>query len=332
MIDENNISEPKETNSPEAYGNDVPDTMQKVTDFLFSYADHQEDSFSNLQFQALDLEPHDVIWHDSCNSTSDVIKEYLLNAAKGSDSSINLLKPKVCISEEQIQGYGQKNRQWHSSKGNLHFTMYLPINDHVSQSSDMSRIDGKLALELGLALITMPILLPAKIQHNVKMGIKWPNDLCVLSKDSVTQKPVLNKFGGVLVEPLNIKQNGNIKMLGVIIGIGINIHDDIDGVDGEAITSVQNILGHDVSLVDLAAQTCFACQKALEKFIKHSGSLPVRFFSHDLLYDKSVYVKMPVGSDVKGMASGIHADGSLIVMKDVDYSENIYDGSVYLAD
>lgn len=308
--------------------------MEKIHQFLTAYDMIQLESFADSQFEALKLTKEQIHWLESCDSTNAFIKTQLAEAD-------TLEQPIVCISDVQTAGKGQREKTWQSPLGNMHFSMYLPISQHLSHSKDMTHIDGRLALETAISLVSMPLLLPAKLNAGFKMGIKWPNDLCTFVRGAENPQAALSKFAGILIEPVSIKPRRKDdtreitlaelpRVKGVIIGIGMNAnHTETTQIDGRPINNLQTMLNHTVSIPDLAAQTCQACQKAVETFMTHSSSLPVRFFSHDLLYDKAIAVKQIAG-DVAGIATGIQADGALTLMKSLDNSIAIYDGEVSL--
>lgn len=300
--------------------------LEKTHQFLTAYELLQAESFSDSQFDEFELTPAHVIWLETCDSTTEVIKKRLRKGIK---------EPIICISDKQTAGKGQRDNIWHSPVGNLHMTMYVPIQSHMIHSADAAYIDGRLALETAISLLSMPMLQPAKLNANFKMGVKWPNDLCVLSKGS---NQVLSKFSGILIEPVSVKpkQTEEVtlasipRVCGVIIGIGMNANEtQTQAIDGNPISNLQTMLGHTISLPDLAAQVCQACQKSIATFNSHGSSLPVRFFAHDLLYDKTVKVEQFMGT-ITGVATGIKPDGALTVMENIEKSHSFYDGKVSL--
>ncbi len=117
-------------------------------------------------------------------STQDFAKKLI-------ESGIKDLDRALITSDIQSQGRGRFDRKWISPLGGVYFSLILKKND----------------LLLGLKT---PLAICKTIEntHNIKIQIRWPNDLLFKNK----------KLGGILIE--KIKDFS-------IIGIGINLNTDI---------------------------------------------------------------------------------------------------------
>lgn len=106
----------------------------------------------------------------------------------------------ICLTDDQIQGRGQYERNWHSAPGkNLTFSLaFLP------PSSERFHV---LTLACALALVEQ---LNDSVSSNGKACIKWPNDVLYNNK----------KIAGLLTETVF---NGN-KFDRLVIGVGLNIN------------------------------------------------------------------------------------------------------------
>ena len=104
----------------------------------------------------------------------------------------------VHTSEQQIAGRGRNGKKWISPKGK---NIYLSIG--WLSKLEYSHLDG-----LSLAIGTIVASTLNKFTQN-QVGIKWPNDLLIEKK----------KISGVLIETIDINNQ-----VGVVIGIGINVH------------------------------------------------------------------------------------------------------------
>ena len=105
----------------------------------------------------------------------------------------------MIVTDYQSKGKGQKNNKWISSKNNsITFTVFT--NKKV-QSNQL----GFFPIIAGLAVKN------ALDSHQVKISLKWPNDLIINDK----------KIGGILCES---KVMGKLSKF-IVIGIGINTNE-----------------------------------------------------------------------------------------------------------
>ena len=125
----------------------------------------------------------------STGSTNDDAKNYLLDQS-------SLLS--IHTSEQQIAGKGRNGKKWISPKGK---NIYLSIG--WLSNLKYSQLDG-----LSLAIGTILASTLNKFTQN-QVGIKWPNDLLIEKK----------KISGILIETIDLNNQ-----VGVVIGIGINVH------------------------------------------------------------------------------------------------------------
>jgi BirA family biotin operon repressor/biotin-[acetyl-CoA-carboxylase] ligase len=159
------------------------------------------------------------------DSTNNFLKQSLAN-------STPLTEGTVIMAESQFAGRGQQQNRWHSEPGkNLTFSIllkpsFLPIGQQFSLN---------VAISVGIIKALQKVL-----GDDVKT--KWPND--IYFGDS--------KLGGVLIE--NIIQGSQIK--NSIIGIGLNVNQDVFSPDAPNATSVKQILHRDYDLKALLAEIC----------------------------------------------------------------------------
>lgn len=288
--------------------------LEKISYFLSCYKDLQLSSYDNANLDAFQLLEADVLWYKDCLSTNDVLKEYSQHKVE--------VPPMVCIAETQSAGRGQHGREWLSGEGNLHMSMLLPTRN-------LFELDGKLALEIAMSLMDVSFISALKMKSQFRVGIKWPNDMCVSVEDSRTNRTEIIKFGGILIEPIKDSMG---TLTAIVVGVGLNVNNTkLDKADGKQIASLSALLGNEVDLPLLAAQVCYACQHAINRFTRGSSGMFARFFMHDLLYEHNIEVEQANNQTITGVASGVDADGSLKVL--INESEkpetvNIYDGRV----
>jgi BirA family transcriptional regulator, biotin operon repressor / biotin---[acetyl-CoA-carboxylase] ligase len=138
----------------------------------------------------------------------------------------------VIMAENQYEGRGQQQNGWQTEPGkNLTFSILLnPVFLPLTSQFDLTR-----AISLGVFDALEPLL-------GEKLKIKWPNDIYYGEY----------KLGGMLIE--NIVQGGQIKSS--IIGIGLNINQEVFPPNLPNAVSVKQILHADYDLKALLSEIC----------------------------------------------------------------------------
>lgn len=132
-----------------------------------------------------------IIHYDSIKCTNDLAKEL---AAKGAEEGT------VVIAEEQTSGRGRFRREWVSAK-HKSIIMSIILRPDTNPSS-IYQITQIAAAAVGKAVENL----------NIKVGIKWPNDIMVNWK----------KVCGILTEA-----SGEVDRVNYVIpGIGINVNQE----------------------------------------------------------------------------------------------------------
>jgi BirA family biotin operon repressor/biotin-[acetyl-CoA-carboxylase] ligase len=159
------------------------------------------------------------------DSTNNFLKELVSNSKP-------LIEGTVIMAEAQYAGRGQQQNGWHAEPGkNLTFSILLkPTFLSVTDQFDLVR-----AISLGVFDVLYPML-------GDQLKIKWPNDIYYADK----------KMGGMLIE--NMIQGGQIK--NAIIGIGLNINQEIFPGHLPNAVSVKQILHQDYDLKALLSEIC----------------------------------------------------------------------------
>lgn len=213
-------------------------------------------------------------------STNDDVKEI---ASKGIS---NIL---VC-SEQQTQGRGQHQRSWVSPEGNIYLSTLLQTT---------TPIDGRFALEIALNILQMPSL------KGLNLQVKWPNDL---------YSPQ-GKWGGILIEPLNLHQ--------VIVGVGINLFPVTTELD-QAVTSLQQLGLAQPNRIQLIAELYLAFQRAAQWFNHGCANLVERFNYHAAFLNQSVDFEY-LDEMLTGTFKGIDADGA-VILQHAEIQKHYYQG------
>ncbi len=138
----------------------------------------------------------------------------------------------VIMADSQYAGRGQQQNRWHSEPGkNLTFSLLLrPVFLPVTQQFDLTR-----AVSLGIVNALRPYLGP-------ELKVKWPNDIYYKNA----------KLGGILIE--NLLQGAQIK--NAIIGIGLNINQEIFPAEAGNPVSMKQILHRDYDLKIILSEIC----------------------------------------------------------------------------
>ncbi|AMC10576.1 hypothetical protein Lupro_04670 [Lutibacter profundi] len=157
-----------------------------------------------------------------------------LNAIDSTNSYIKKLANEIAldsytvvVAKHQTKGRGQLGTSWLSENGkNLTFSILIKFNDFKVEN----QFYLSMAVSLGvLASINKGISSPLKI--------KWPND--ILSGN--------HKVAGILIE--NVLSGNFIKQS--VIGIGLNVHQQVFSKSIGNVTSLKNISGNDYNMDDL---------------------------------------------------------------------------------
>jgi len=159
------------------------------------------------------------------DSTNNFLKDLASNSKP-------LIEGTVIMAENQYAGRGQQQNGWHAEPGkNLTFSIllkptFLPVTDQF----DLVR-----AVSLGVFEALAPLL-------DDKLKIKWPNDIYYADQ----------KLGGMLIE--NMIQGGQIK--NAVVGIGLNINQEIFPNHLPNAISLKQILHQDYDLNGLLSEIC----------------------------------------------------------------------------
>ncbi len=133
----------------------------------------------------------------------------------------------VVVADHQTHGRGRIDREWHCPPGmglllSLYWTSHLPMSQMPLYS-------------LASALAVFDLLTTNIPGHEKsdRVGFKWPNDILVNGK----------KICGILSE--------TVSNTGLIIGIGLNIHQKLEHLPESEATSIAIWTGQEINRTDL---------------------------------------------------------------------------------
>jgi len=145
--------------------------------------------------QAYRLEFYDIV-----DSTNNLAAEF----AKSGDSGRLWL-----AAAEQTSGRGRRGRAWHSPRGNLYASLLLVDDFSPDQAAQLGFVAGLAVIE------ALAALLPARLQKEHNICVKWPNDILV---DKAKLAGILPEF--IALQPA---AGGGAVKNAAIIGIGVNV-------------------------------------------------------------------------------------------------------------
>lgn len=193
---------------------------------------------------------------DAIDSTNDYARELLINSANIADGT-------VVLADFQAKGKGQRSKTWSSERGlNLTMSVILyPVNLKVEDQFLMTKVTS-----LGV-MDYLKSIFDANLSDQLR--IKWPNDIYVGD----------NKICGILIEN-NVRAD---KITSCIIGIGLNVNQEVFPDNIANPTSIKNELKRSFDLDKLRVDLC-SCVES--RYAQLHG------ISHKLLnqhYNESMY-------------------------------------------
>ena len=207
----------------------------------------------------------------------------------------------IVVSDIQTKGRGRKDRSWSSPSGGLWFSIVL-YPDIPPQNAMNVTMTASISIAQGIEKTT-----------GLQPEIKWPNDLLIKNK----------KVCGILTE-LDAEMD---KINYAIIGIGINVNNEINKNLVNIATSIFDEIGENVSRVALLKSILESFDENYCKF-KHNDFdfIKKTWFSYSKIFGKKVQLKCE-GSTVEGVVENIDESGCLI-LKTAEGSVRIVTGDL----
>ncbi|MBA6156490.1 biotin--[acetyl-CoA-carboxylase] ligase [Tenacibaculum sp. S7007] len=196
-----------------------------------------------------------IIKLDAIDSTNSFLKNLSVNSTVQDFT--------IVMAKEQTSGKGQMNAKWVVDGGkNLTFSVFSCFDD--------LEISNQKYLSFGVSLAVFETLNELKLP---KLAIKWPNDILSVNK----------KLAGILIEN-NLKGN---KITSSVIGIGINVNQEIFSKDLPNATSIKKIVNKEFDLDILLNEILIRLKSKLELLHKKDYAfLEKQYLS--VLYKKNV--------------------------------------------
>ena len=218
---------------------------------------------------------------ERCTSTQDVAEDLArAHAPEGT----------VIVAEEMSCGRGRLGRRWFAPRGGLWFTLIL-------RPGSIERLH-LVSLAAGVAVAET-----LSEMYSVSAGLKWPNDVLVNER----------KLCGILVEA---KAEAD-RVLYVLLGIGINVNNDLPPDLRERAVTLREVVGRPIPRIELL-------RGVLISFAKWYAALKGRRYRdivdawkrYSATLGKRVRATLVTGEIVEGVAIDVDGYGRLVVRGD----------------
>ncbi len=208
-------------------------------------------------------------------------------------------QPCLLVAEHQTRGRGRQGKEWQSSVGaSLTFSLALPL-----APADWS------GLSLAVGLAVAEAFDPQPSGGPPRMGIKWPNDLLLITPAAAgLDAPIGRKLGGILIETVQV---GDRRM--AVVGIGLNLLPQPDDAVEHPLSwgyACLQELQYGLTAPAALARLALPLVQALQAF-ECNGFAPLRqrFADRDVLRGRAVTTTLP---DLPaGTADGVDETGTL---------------------
>ena len=242
-------------------------------------------------------------------------------------------RPIVLLADHQTAGRGRLSRQWQAPAGSsLLMTIGLPLAQFPPEH--LTLLTTCLALAVTDATRALGI---------EQVNIKWPNDL-VCDSEPVSETvnetgseasaigteraPSYFKLGGILAELHQIPGVGECALLG--LGLNVNWPELPPELVGIA-SSLNRIVGHEIDREQLLIELLTSLDATwLPELQNPTGDLSLLFRTYrerSATIGTRVRVELPQG-ELVGMATGIAADGALLLCDDSGHDHVVTVGDV----
>ncbi|MBP6341996.1 MAG: biotin--[acetyl-CoA-carboxylase] ligase, partial [Moraxella sp.] len=242
-------------------------------------------------------------------------------------------------------GRGQHGRTWQSPLGNVYLSLYVPTQAYAwQQNLCLSyRLDGRLSLCVGYQLSQIPIIEHINqtrlAKHLPSIGVKWVNDVGFYQpQDNLPDQ--FQKLSGILIEPVNVAGH----MLGVVVGVGVNIahapaltQQTQEGLNYQAV-SLQDLTKQRLQPRDFYQPISDAIANAIGQFNQLQAAEASQQFIHDfaqkdVLKNKHLQIHNALSEQsITGIAAGIDAQGCLLIEQADGSTQTIWTGTIQVVD
>jgi BirA family transcriptional regulator, biotin operon repressor / biotin---[acetyl-CoA-carboxylase] ligase len=244
----------------------------------------------------------DLRWVAETGSTNADMAALVAGAESGT-------APLVLVSDHQTAGRGRLDRTWQAPPGS---SVLMTVAVPVGAIPDTRRTLLSTALALAV--------------HSVRpeLSVKWPNDLVVPAPED---DPLgYRKVGGILAEAIKGPDEADWVLLG--IGLNVNWPGIPDGLEGIA-ASLNSVVGHDLDREELVASVLRRLDEDWLPLVEAGDveRLLMAYRRCSATLGGRVLVQLPAG-EIVGTATGITAEGALVVEDDAGTSRRVTVGDI----
>jgi BirA family transcriptional regulator, biotin operon repressor / biotin---[acetyl-CoA-carboxylase] ligase len=208
------------------------------------------------------------------DSTNDIAQVWIREGAEAGS---------VVLADEQLQGRGRRGRFWHTPPG-----VALAVSAILKPQAEFATRSSMVG-----ALAVYELCAELGIQN---IGIKWPNDVQINTK----------KVAGILPEAV---WDGD-KLLGVVLGIGVNVRVKFDEELAPIATNLEDAAGKSLNRSELIKQL----MERLDYWAAHIESDELFFAWKERLSTLGQHVVVEgVESRIVGQAVDVDSNGSLLI-------------------
>ncbi len=215
-------------------------------------------------------------------------------------ASLSLPLPRLHVTEFQTAGRGRQGNRWQSDADSLTFTLVAAVDLRGPAGGVLSLATG-VAVAEALEFVASPR----------RIGLKWPNDICVAAVEGHAEPPRLKKLGGILIETTASSQAH------AVIGIGLNVNrrPEMDTSGGTVAAALADLLGR---AIDRNEVLVAVVSSVIESLAGMSDDLPgviKRYRSRCVLQDRHLSLRQ-AGRIISGHCVGVADDGALELIVD----------------
>ncbi len=236
-----------------------------------------------------------VLYYPSIGSTNEVVKEL---AAKGAAEGV------LVVADEQTAGKGRLGRKWLAPAGSslLMSLLFRP---------DLAPCQAQ-----RLTMICSLAVSDALQKYSLSAAIKWPNDILIGNK----------KVCGILTE----LGSAGRRLEYAVVGIGLNVNLDFSALLAlaQTATSLAQESGREISRLELLSYIMEEIEGRYR--LLQGGKTPHQEWAARLItLGRAVTVSTPQGR-LRGRATGVDADGALLLRLPGGEQQRIWAGDVTL--
>ena len=250
-----------------------------------------------------------MVYYQEIGSTNDVARKLVKE-----DIEENKKNGAVIITDYQTKGRGKSYRKWEAEPfTNILMTVVMKKGEHPVETQGIASLQN---ITLLTGLVVCEVL---NNLFDIKAKIKWSNDVIINDK----------KVSGILSESATDK-NGDTYFL---IGIGINVFQDIEKFSEELKTSATS-LANETRKRNIIVQREIVIAEILNRLEYYYDNIEkkwnkIRKRLKDFSSTIGKRVKVSTGKKIiEGLGLDFEDDGGLMVREDSGIIKTIYSGDV----